>query len=178
VTSVTAKLPGTLRENIRYEESERLPWPDAEKESSLGGRGGRFSHADRRPHFCLTNAHAPRESGKSWGHYRFLFFLYIKDTKNRCVRSVIYSNEEFVRLLMPHVNDRYCNSMRYFGLLASRSKMQRTQVFSVLKQQQRPRPVRLRYAEAICRTFGQNPLIGLDGRPLLRVGHINPLVST
>jgi hypothetical protein len=27
VTSVTAKLPGTLLENIRYEEGERLPWP-------------------------------------------------------------------------------------------------------------------------------------------------------
>ena len=25
--------------------------------------------------------------------------------------------------VMPHVNDRYCNSMRYFGLLAPRSKM-------------------------------------------------------
>jgi len=99
----------------------------------------------------------------------------VKDTKNRRLTPVIYSNEEFVRLLMPHVNDRYCNSMRYFGLLAPRSKMLLPKVFSVLKQQQRPRPVRLRYAESIYRTFGQNPLIGLDGQPLLRVGHINPL---
>jgi hypothetical protein len=98
----------------------------------------------------------------------------VKDTKNRCLTPVIYSNEEFVRLLMPHVNDRYCNSMRYFGLLAPRSKVLLTQVFSVLKQQQRPRPVRLSYAESIYRTFGQNPLIGLDGQPLRRVGHINP----
>src|SRR5437588_9403002 len=34
-----------------------------------------------------------------------------KDTKNRRLTPVIYSNEEFMRLLMPHVNDRYCNSM-------------------------------------------------------------------
>ena len=99
----------------------------------------------------------------------------VKDTKNRRLTPVIYSNEEFIKLLMPHVIDRYCNSMRYFGLLAPRSKMLLTQVFSVLKQQQRPRPLRLRYAESIFRTFGRNPLIGLDGRPLLRVGHINPL---
>ncbi len=99
----------------------------------------------------------------------------VKDTKNRCLTPVIYSNEEFVRLLMPHVNDRYCNSMRYFGLLAPRSKMLLTQVFSVLKQQQRPRPVRLSYPESIYRTFGHNPLIGLDGQPLFRVGRINPL---
>ncbi|HEY6768108.1 MAG TPA: transposase [Candidatus Sulfotelmatobacter sp.] len=98
-----------------------------------------------------------------------------KDTRNRCLTPVIYSRKEFVKLLMPHVNDRYCNSMRYFGLLAPRSKMLLTQVFSVLKQQQRPRPVRLSYAESIYRTFGQNPLIGRDGQPLLRVGHIKPL---
>jgi hypothetical protein len=99
----------------------------------------------------------------------------VKDTKNRCLRPVVYSNEEFVRLLMPHVNDRYCNSMRYFGLLAPRSKMLLTKVFSVLKQQQKPRPARTRYAESIYRSFGQNPLIGRDGQPLFRVGHIKPL---
>ena len=98
-----------------------------------------------------------------------------KDTKNRRLTPVIYSKEEFVRLLMPHVNDRYWNSMRYFGLLAPRSKTLLTHVFSVLKQEQKPRPVRLRYAESIYRTFGQNPLIGLDGQPLFRVGHIKPL---
>jgi hypothetical protein len=98
-----------------------------------------------------------------------------KDTKNRCLTAVIYSKNEFVRLLMPHVNDRCWNSMRYFGLLAPRSKTLLTHVFSVLKQEQKPRPVRLRYAESIYRTFGQNPLIGADGQPLLRVGHINPL---
>lgn len=77
--------------------------------------------------------------------------------------------------LFRHVNDRYWNSMRYFGLLAPRSKTLLTHVFSVLKQEQKPRPVRLRYAESIYRTFGQNPLIGLDGQPLFRVGHIKPL---
>lgn len=99
----------------------------------------------------------------------------VKDTKNRRLTPVIYSNEEFVRLVMPHVNNRYCNSMRYFGLLAPRSKMLLAKVFSVLKQQQTQRPVRLTYAESIYRTFGHNPLIGPDGRPLLRVGHIRPL---
>jgi Putative transposase/Transposase zinc-binding domain len=101
----------------------------------------------------------------------------VKDTRNRCLTPVIYSNHDFVRLLIPHVNDRYCNSMRYFGLLAPRSRMLLAQVFSVLKLQQRPRPMRLSYAESIHRTFGQNPLIGLDGQPLLRVGHINPRPS-
>jgi hypothetical protein len=99
----------------------------------------------------------------------------VKDTRNRRLTPVSYLNEEFIRLLIPHVNDRYCNSMRYFGLLAPRSKTLLIHVFSVLKQQERPRLVRLSYAESIFRTFGKNPLIGLDGQPLLRVGHINPL---
>ena len=99
----------------------------------------------------------------------------VKDTKNRRLTPVTYSKKTFVRLLMPHVNDRYWNSMRYFGLLAPRSKTLLTQVFSVLKQEQKPRPVRLRYAESVYRTFGQNPLIGPDGQPLFRVGHIKPL---
>jgi Putative transposase/Transposase zinc-binding domain len=98
-----------------------------------------------------------------------------KDTRNRRLAPVIYEKKEFVTLLMPHVNDRYWNSMRYFGLLAPRSRALLTHVFSVLKQEQKPRPVRLSYAESIYRTFGQNPLIGLDGQPLFRVGHIKPL---
>jgi Putative transposase/Transposase zinc-binding domain len=101
----------------------------------------------------------------------------VKDTKNRRLTPLIYSNEDFVRLLMPHVNDRYCNSMRYFGLLAPRSKMLLTQVFSALKQQQKPRPARLSYAESIYRAFGHSPLIGLDGQPLFRVGYIRPLAQ-
>lgn len=98
----------------------------------------------------------------------------VKDTKNKCLTPVIYSKHDFVRLLIPHVNDRYCNSMRYFGLLAPRSRMWLTQVFSVLGQRQRSRPVRLSYGESIRRTFGQDPLIGADGQPLLRVGHLTP----
>lgn len=99
----------------------------------------------------------------------------VKDTKHKRLTPVIYSKEEFVRLLMPHVSDRYCNSMRYFGLLAPRAKMLLVHAFSALKQEQRPQPVRLGYAESIYRTFGKNPLIGLDSQPLVRVGHINPV---
>jgi len=64
-----------------------------------------------------------------------------KDTKNRRLIPVTYSNEDFVRLLMPHVNDRYWNSMRYFGLLAPRSKALLRHAFSILKQEQKPRPL-------------------------------------
>ena len=45
-----------------------------------------------------------------------------KDTRKKCLTPVKYTNPEFLGLLMPHIPDRYCNSMRYFGLLSPRSK--------------------------------------------------------
>ena len=79
--------------------------------------------------------------------------------------------------LLPRREEAKANwtAMRYFGLPAPRSKVLLSQVFSVLKQQEGPRSMPLRCAESIYRTFGQNPLMGLDGQPLLRVGHVNPL---
>lgn len=93
-----------------------------------------------------------------------------KDTKNRRLTTVIYSKREFVNLLMPHVNDPYWNSMRYFGLLAPRSKMLLTQVFSALKQQQRPRPVTLSYAQSICKPSDKTLSSALTANPCSELG--------
>jgi hypothetical protein len=97
-----------------------------------------------------------------------------KDTRNKCLAPVRYTNKEFLALLMPHVADRYCNSMRYFGLLAPRSKGLLSLVFDLLAQKQRPKPARLSWATSLHRTFGENPLIGRDGSVLRRVGRIEP----
>ena len=67
---------------------------------------------------------------------------------------------------MPHILDRYCNSMRYFGLLSPRSKNLLPVVFDLLQQQMSPKPARLGYALDLYRTFGTNPLIGRDGHYL------------
>lgn len=99
---------------------------------------------------------------------------YAKDTRNRCLMPVKYRNQEFLALLMPHVVDRYCNSMRYFGLLAPRAKTLLSVVFDLLKQKQRPRPAREPWATSLARTFGVHPLIGRDGSALRRVGRMEP----
>jgi len=83
-------------------------------------------------------------------------------------------NQEFLALLMPHVADRYCNSMRYFGILAPRSRNLLSVVFDLLHQKQRPQPAALPWATFLARTFGVNPLIGQDGSMLRRVGSIKP----
>jgi Putative transposase len=97
-----------------------------------------------------------------------------KDTRKRCLTPVTYTNKELLALLIPHVADRYCNSMRYFGLLAPRSKRLLPVVFDLLNQEQQSKPHRLSYAAALKRTFGINPFIGRDGSLLQRVGRIEP----
>jgi len=97
-----------------------------------------------------------------------------KDTRNNCLTPVRYTNQEFLALLMPHVADRYCNSMRYFGILAPRSRNLLSVVFDLLHQKQRPQPAPLPWATSLARTFGVNPLIGQDGSVLRRVGSIEP----
>jgi hypothetical protein len=77
-----------------------------------------------------------------------------KDTRNRCLTPVRYTNQEFLALLMPHIADRYCNSMRYFGLLAPRSKNLLSVVFDLLHQKQRSKPAPLSWATSLARTFG------------------------
>ena len=101
-----------------------------------------------------------------------------KDTRHKRLAPVTYTNKEFLALLMPHLVDRYCNSMRYFGLLAPRSKRLLSVVFNLLNQPQQPKPRRLSYAESLNRTFGQNPFIARDGSVLRRVGRIKPMSVT
>jgi hypothetical protein len=102
----------------------------------------------------------------------------VKDTRRGCLTPMTYANKEFLALLMPHVVDRYCNSMRYFGLLAPQSKRLLSVVFKLLNQQQRPKPRPLSYAELLNETFGENPFIGKDGAVLRRVGRIKPTSLT
>jgi len=97
-----------------------------------------------------------------------------KDTRNNCFTPTTYSNQQFLALLIPHVLDYYCNSMRYFGLLAPRSRGLLSLVFDLLNQKQPSRPDYEPYAVSLTRTFGVNPLVGRDGSVLHRVGSIKP----
>lgn len=98
-----------------------------------------------------------------------------KDTRNKCPKALRFTNQEFLALLIPHVPDRYCNSMRYFGLLAPRERNLLSTVFDLLKQKQRPKPTRWNWATSLYRTFGKNPLIGVDGSVLRKIGRIEPV---
>jgi Putative transposase/Transposase zinc-binding domain len=83
-----------------------------------------------------------------------------KDTKAKQSVPTRYPLWSFVALLAEHAPDHYRHSIRYFGLLAPRTKGQTWQgVFVLLNQRQRPRPRRLSWRSSLRRYFGVDPLI-------------------
>ena len=101
------------------------------------------------------------------------FSLKDKRLKRRVSREC--SPAEFVSLLAEHVPDRYRHAVRYFGLLAPRSRRRAaTAIFLFLGQQRRPRPRRLGWAFSLRRDFGLDPLIDSHGQPMHWVNRLSP----
>jgi hypothetical protein len=99
----------------------------------------------------------------------------LKDKRLKLRVSMECSPSDFVALLAEHVPDRYRHAVRYFGLLAPRSKRRAiTAIFLLLGQQRRPRPRRLGWAYSIRRDFGNDPLIDSRGEPMNWVGRLSP----
>jgi len=91
--------------------------------------------------------------------------------------SISVTPEEFVARLAEHVPDRYRHAIRYFGLLAPRSKARTSAaIFALLGQQKRSRPRRLSWAFSLRRDFGVDPLIDRRGQAMRWVGRLNPHV--
>jgi hypothetical protein len=74
--------------------------------------------------------------------------------------------------------DRYQHSMRYFGILAPRTKrLTLAGVFALLDQESRPKPRRPRWAESIKNRFGNDPLMDEIGNRMHWVGRLKPVAS-
>jgi hypothetical protein len=98
-----------------------------------------------------------------------------KDKKLKMQVSARHSPAGFVALLAEHVPDRYRHAIRYFGLVAPRSKhLATTAIFVLLGQKRRSRPHRPGWAFAIRRDFGRDPLIDSHGRPMFWAGRMSP----
>ena len=99
-----------------------------------------------------------------------------KDTKAKTLVRTRCSLQEFVRLLAPHVPDRYRHAIRYFGLLAPGSKGRTyAGLFVLLGQKRLARPPRLRWAESVRRDFGVDPLVDSQGQPMYWVDRRKPI---
>ncbi len=106
----------------------------------------------------------------------------VKDTRqSKLARTMIYEEvrctpAELVSLLSQHVLDRYQHSMRYFGLLAPRTKRQTSAtVFALHGLSQRPRPPRLPWDVSIKKHFGADPLLDAAGNRMHWVGYRSPV---
>jgi hypothetical protein len=102
-----------------------------------------------------------------------------KDTRNynRLVR-VRYPNEDFLAILEEQVPDRGRHVMRYFGLLAPRSKACTwAAVFILLGQKRQPHPRPLSWRWLRRKTFGTDPLLDSFGQTMRWVGRLSPVAS-
>jgi hypothetical protein len=100
-----------------------------------------------------------------------------KDTKNNNqLVSLRHSNEEFVSILKEHVPGRGRHAMRYFGLLAPRSKACTwAAVFALLRQEQRPHPRRSSWRWLHRKSFGIDPLLDSFGQTMRWAGRLSPV---
>jgi hypothetical protein len=101
-----------------------------------------------------------------------------KDTKTKETVLDEIPKDEFIRILADQVPDRYRNSVRYYGLLAPRSRSRVFAImFKLLGQERRPHPRRLSWAEMIMKYFGRNPLIDSHGQPMQYVAQHFPTAA-
>jgi hypothetical protein len=88
-----------------------------------------------------------------------------------------YSLQGFIATLTHHVPDRYRHAMRYFGLLAPRSKGRTSAaMFVLLGQRKPPRPRRLGWVSLLRKHFGVDPLIDGAGQRMHWVGRLKPAI--
>jgi hypothetical protein len=99
-----------------------------------------------------------------------------KDTKsNNQLVSVRRSNEDFLDILKEQVPGRGRHAMRYFGLLAPRSKAGTwAAVFALLRQKQRSHPPRTSWRWLRLKTFGVDPLLDSFGQTMCWAGRLRP----
>ena len=98
-----------------------------------------------------------------------------KDLKSRKIVENCYTLNEFIERLSHHVPERYVNNVRYFGLLAPRTKGRLYDfIFCLLGQHRRSKPKRLPWAKALKKYFGVDPLIDSEGNSMRWIGRLDP----
>jgi hypothetical protein len=102
-----------------------------------------------------------------------------KDTRNnnQLVR-VRHSNEEFVSILKEQVPAPGRHAMRYFGLLAPRSRACTwAAIFVLLGREQRRHPRRADWRWLLRKSFGLDPLLDSFGQTMRWAGRLSPVTS-
>ena len=101
--------------------------------------------------------------------------FWTEDTKTKELVLDTLPKSDLVDRLADHTPDKYQNAVRYYGLLAPRSRNRALGlVFALLGKMRRPRPRPLSWAESIMQCFGRNPLIDSRGQQMRYVGRYLP----
>jgi len=100
-----------------------------------------------------------------------------KDTRTKTLVETRCTPMEFIAMLSQHVLERYQHSMRYFGLLAPRTKkLTSAAMFALLGQLRRPKPQRQRWADSLKEHFLVDPLIDASGNRMKWIGYRQPVL--
>jgi len=95
------------------------------------------------------------------------------DLKLKAWVRIKVSIEEFLELLIEHVPDRYAHNIRYFGLASPAGKhLFSSAVFTLLGEEQKPRPKRLSFEAMSVKYFDFNPFLDSHGQRMRRVGRV------
>ena len=98
-----------------------------------------------------------------------------KDTRTKRRVMTRYTMPGFLTTLADHVPDRYRHNIRYFVLLAPRTKAcTHDTVFALLGQARRGKPRRLSWAASLKKSFGVDPLLDSRGERMRRIGRLKP----
>ena len=98
-----------------------------------------------------------------------------QDTRTKRRVMTRYTAADFLTTLADHVPDRYRHNIRYFGLLAPRTKARtHDTVFALLGQARRGKPQRLSWAASLKKSFGVDPLLDSRGERMRRIGRLKP----
>lgn len=96
-----------------------------------------------------------------------------KDTRYQSALKLRFSNEHFLLQLMRHVPQHYRHGVRYFGLLAPRTRNRTdAMILLLLGQKRRSPPPRLGWAESLRRKFNMDPLLDSRGERMTYVGRL------
>jgi hypothetical protein len=98
-----------------------------------------------------------------------------KDTRAKQRARLRFTPEAFLKVMEQHVPQHYAHGVRYFGLLAPRTKHAiGAGVFALLRQKRRPKYRRLTWAESLRKHFGTDPRLDSCGQPMKWVGRLKP----
>jgi hypothetical protein len=102
--------------------------------------------------------------------------FWTKDKKKGRMVTTRQLLQTFVAALAEHIPDRYRHAIRYFGLLAPRSRNRTfAAVFVLISKDRRPRPQRMSWRTSLRKYFGVDPLIDSHGQTMHWVRRQRPM---